>query len=577
MALTPPPSVSDHARLAALYEVSQALNSSLNLDEALVIVMDAAIRLTHAERGFLMLFDDETGELAFRIARSNKQETLFESGFEVSRSVLREVAQTGTPVVTTNAQDDPRFAKQESVVQFALRSIMAVPLMVRGRIIGVLYVDNKIRAGTFEETGLGLLNSFASQAAIAIENARLYTQTDQALAARVAELQTMQKIDRQLNAAFELDKVVRLTLEFALQRTQAQSGWIGLGTDDGMRVVAGQAAGLGEMVPLDHPFLKRVLAKGQPQRLTPWPGEATFRLVVPAVVRDGKVIGVIVAEREGHPFSASAEEFLVRLADHAAIAIENARLYAAVKHANDAKSKFVSIVSHELKLPMTSIKGYADLLRQGVVGGVNEQQVQFLNVIRSNVERMAVLVSDLSDISRIETGRLKIEIGSVEVAPFVEEALVGLRGQIEAKGQTLSVKIPPNLPRVRSDKSRLIQILSNLVSNAHKYSPSGAPIVVAAERVMALPPMVLSKTGLLPQPHIRLSVTDQGYGISPEDQAKLFSQFFRSDDPLVREQAGWGLGLHITRRLVELLGGEISLQSAPGKGSTFAFIVPVDV
>jgi len=186
-------------------------------------------------------------------------------------------------------------------------------------------------------------------------------------------------------------------------------------------------------------------------------------------------------------------------------------------------------------------------------------------------------VSDLSDISRIETGRLKIEIGSVEVAPFIEEALVGLRGQMEVKGQTLTVRVSPNLPKVRSDKSRLIQILANLVSNAHKYSPSGTTITVAAERVMALPPSALSKTGLLPLPHIRIGVTDQGYGISPEDQARLFSQFFRSDDPLVREQAGWGLGLHITRRLVELLGGEISLQSELGKGSTFAFIVPVDV
>jgi signal transduction histidine kinase len=369
---------------------------------------------------------------------------------------------------------------------------------------------------------------------------------------------------------------VALTLEFALQRTHAQSGWIGLGVEEGMRVVAGEAVGLGEVMPFDHPLLKRVMAKGQPQRLMPWPGESTFRLVVPAVVREGKVIGVIVVEREGQPFASAAEEFLVRLADHAAIAIENARLYAAVKRANDAKSKFVSIVSHELKLPMTSIKGYADLLRQGMVGPINEQQAQFLNVIRTNVERMAVLVSDLSDISRIETGRLKVEIGSVDVALFIEEALLGLKGQIEAKGQTLALRLPAGLPKARSDKSRLIQILANLVSNAHKYSPSGTPITISAETVMALPPTVLAKTGLLPQPFVRVSITDQGYGISPEDQAKLFSQFFRSDDPSIREQTGWGLGLHITRRLVELLGGEIKVHSELGQGSTFAFIVPVE-
>jgi len=190
---------------------------------------------------------------------------------------------------------------------------------------------------------------------------------------------------------------------------------------------------------------------------------------------------------------------------------------------------------------------------------------------------MSVLVSDLSDISRIETGRLKIEIGSVEVSAFVEEALVGLKGQIEAKGQTLTVRVPASLPKVRSDKARLIQILANLASNAHKYSPPGSLITVSAEMTMALPPTILAKTGLLPQPFVRLSVTDHGYGISPEDQARLFSQFFRSDDPSIREQAGWGLGLHITRRLVELLGGEIKVHSELGKGSTFAFIVPVDV
>jgi signal transduction histidine kinase len=572
---TVPPPVTDHARLAALYEVSQVLNSSLNLDEALVIVMDAAVRLTRAERGFLMLYD-ETDELVFRVARSSKQETLSEDRFEVSRSVLREVAQTGTPVITTNAQDDPRFANQESVLQFALRSIMAAPLKVRGRISGVIYVDNKVKSGMFGDEDLSLLNSFAAQAAATIENARLYTQTDQALAARVAELQTMQKIDRQLNAAFDLEKVVQLTLEWALQRSQAESGWIGLGVEEGMKVVAGSAEGLGDVVPLDHPLLKRVLAKGQPQRLTPWPGETRYRLVVPAVVREGKVIGVIVVEREGQPFPGAAEEFLVRLADHAAIAIENARLYAAVKRANDAKSKFVSIVTHELKLPMTSIKGYADLLRQGMVGPVNEQQAQFLNVIRTNVERMAVLVSDLSDISRIETGRLKIDIDSVPVALVVEEALVGLKAQLDAKGQTVELKIPASLPKVRSDKSRLIQILTNLISNAHKYSPPGSAIVIAAETTMALPPTVLAKTGLLPQPFVRLSVIDHGYGISTEDQARLFSQFFRSDDPNIREQQGWGLGLHITRRLVELLGGEIKAQSELGRGSTFAFIVPID-
>jgi signal transduction histidine kinase len=561
----------DHARLIALYEVSRALGASLNMDEALTLAMDSALRLTGAERGFLMLFDEASGELVFRVARNAKQETLPEKEFEVSRSVVSEVAQTGTPVVTTNAQSDPRFAAKESVVQYALRSIMAAPLKVRGKITGVLYVDNKARDALFGENDLELLRAFAGQAAIAIENARLYTQTDQALSSRVVEMQIMQRIDRQLNATLDFDKVIGLTLEWAMQRTLAAAGWVGVVVEEGVRVVAGK--GQGERLPLDHPLLKAALASGEPQRLpAPDGGDGRLCLVTP-VVREGQVIALIVVERPRPHFTGLAEEFLLRLADRAAIAIENARLYEAVKRANEAKSDFVRIVSHELKIPMTSIKGYTDLLK--MVGPLNEQQEQFVSTIRSNVERMAVLVSDLADISRIETGRLKIELGRVEVVSFVQEALMGLKSQIEGKGQTLALRLPRDLPLVRADRSRLIQVLINLVSNAHKYSPSGGTIIVGAE-VVPGHPSATAPTGQLPAPLVRVSVADTGLGISPEDQAKLFSQFFRSDDPAVREQTGWGLGLHITRRLVELMGGEMSVRSALGKGSTFSFTIPVD-
>ena len=220
-------SAEEHARLAALYQVSQALGASLNLDETLRIVMDSAIRLTRAERGFLMLFE-LGGALVFRLALDAHSERLSADQFEISRTVVQEVARTGTPVVTTDARQDPRFSQHDSIVQFSLRSILAVPLKVRGQIIGVLYVDNKARNALFSLSELELLSAFAGQAAAAIENARLYTQTDQALTARVAELQTMQTIDRQLNAALDLDHVLAVTVDWAVQHTQAGRGWIGL-------------------------------------------------------------------------------------------------------------------------------------------------------------------------------------------------------------------------------------------------------------------------------------------------------------------------------------------------------------
>ncbi len=554
-------SAEEHARLAALYQVSQALGASLNLDETLRIVMDSAIRLTRAERGFLMLFE-LGGALVFRLALDAHSERLSADQFEISRTVVQEVARTGTPVVTTDARQDPRFSQHDSIVQFSLRSILAVPLKVRGQIIGVLYVDNKARNALFSLSELELLSAFAGQAAAAIENARLYTQTDQALTARVAELQTMQTIDRQLNAALDLNRVLEVTLDWAMQRTQAGLGWIGLlETETGLvRVAAGRGVETGQVLPGDDPLLRGLLTADGPAAKAPRQVAAVNGqpgAILAPVLREQRVVAVIVVERASPGFDGQALEYIARLADHAAIAIENARLYAALKAANEAKSEFVRTVSHELKIPMTSIKGYTDLLK--MVGPLNPQQEQFVVTIHNNVERMALLVSDLSDISRIETGQLKVDSRRLDLRALLSEALGGLRGEIEAKSQALLLQLPPELPNVICDESRLIQIISNLVSNAHKYSPASTVITISAA----------AESG-----YVRVSVADQGYGISRADQARLFSQFFRSEEPQIREQTGWGLGLNITRGLIELMGGEISVQSEPGPGSTFSFTVP---
>ncbi|MEJ2151060.1 MAG: GAF domain-containing protein, partial [Chloroflexota bacterium] len=174
------------ARLAALYEVSRVVGSSLDTDEVLNQVMDAIIKLTGAERGFLMLLD-ENDELEVKAARDLAQETLSKEEFAFSRSVIRLVAETGEQVVTNNASNDPRFSGKDSVVVHQLRSIQCVPLRARGKIIGVIYVDNPLRSGVFDEDDLEMLSAFSAQAAVAIENARLFTMTDEALARRVEE------------------------------------------------------------------------------------------------------------------------------------------------------------------------------------------------------------------------------------------------------------------------------------------------------------------------------------------------------------------------------------------------------
>ncbi len=164
----------EHEQLAALYNVSQAVNSTLDLGNCLNLVMDMIISVTGAERGFLMLIDEQTGELTFRVARNMDQETIEGSSFEISRSIVNRVAEERKPIVTTNAQADPRFSAQASVVSYSLRSILCVPLIVKDKITGVIYADNRIKAGLFSDRDRDLLAAFANQAAVAIENARLF-------------------------------------------------------------------------------------------------------------------------------------------------------------------------------------------------------------------------------------------------------------------------------------------------------------------------------------------------------------------------------------------------------------------
>lgn len=542
---------SEQARLAALYDVSQSLGSSLNLEEVLTQAMDAVISLTGAERGFLMLLDPDTSNLRLRAARNFEQETLQRKD-AVSRTVIDSVMRSGKPVLTTDALTDPRFSSQESVILHALRSILCVPLRNRGQVTGVIYVDNRVQSGLFTNEDLDLLNAFAAQAAIAIENARLYSRTDQALSARLAELETLTQIDRELNARLEFSHVLQITHAWALRGAAAEEGWLAIWDAEVGRfdVAAGPEHGFPLETPPDH--------SGElPIQMTQ-PGENTPAQLCAPVTHAGKLIGVLLVRRRS-AFLETEAQFLARLAYRAANALENARLYSAVQQANQEKSKFVSVVTHELRIPMTSIKGYADLLRQGTVGPVNEQQVKFLETIRNNVERMSALVSDLADISRIETGRLKLEPGWVQLKDVVEEIVSSLQPKFDEMSQKLVMELPEDLPPVYADRNRVAQVLTNLLSNAHKYTPNSGEVRLSASRQ---------------ENKVRLWVSDTGIGISAKDQALLFTQFFRSHAAAVREQQGWGLGLSVTKRLVELMLGEIGVESELGRGSTFWFSLP---
>lgn len=234
---------------------------------------------------------------------------------------------------------------------------------------------------------------------------------------------------------------------------------------------------------------------------------------------------------------------------------------AARTEAQRARQQFVSLVTHELRAPMTSIKGYTDLLLKGIMGPLNEAQTNFLQTVRSNVERMARMVADLGDINKLDGQTLTFTLAAVALDTVLNEVLKPLTLALAQKEQTVARAIPAEFPALWCDHDRLAQVLSNLFSNAHLYTPAGGLITVSAECAPGAPVA-------------RVVVQDNGIGIVPEEQHRVFELFFRASDEETRRVPGNGLALHLSRRLIERQDGQLFFESTRGVGSTFILELP---
>jgi PAS domain S-box-containing protein len=230
------------------------------------------------------------------------------------------------------------------------------------------------------------------------------------------------------------------------------------------------------------------------------------------------------------------------------------------------KSEFVATVSHELRTPMTSIRGYTDVLLMGAAGVMNENQAHFLNIIKSNTERLNILVNDLLDVSRIESGQVTLSPQALDLREVAEDVIeeVLRRSQEENKPMALSLDAPRKLPAVHGDLERVRQVLSNLVFNAYHYTPENGTIIVRLH---------LTDEGN----SVQVDVDDNGVGIALEDQARIFERFYRGENQLVLATPGTGLGLSIVKQIVEMHKGRILMKSSgvPGEGSIFSFTLPI--
>jgi signal transduction histidine kinase len=578
-------------QLSTLNAVSQKLSSELDVDKLFNLITTSAVRIFNAEAGSLMMLTAERRELEFKVVVGGSGVGLVGKLIPANRGLAGEVIASGKPIITNDVNSDARWGGEVASGAFVSNSILTVPLISRDEAQGVLQVINKKDGSGFYKDDGDLLATFAGQAAVALENARLFQSTDQALQERVKELETLERIDTELNRSLDLARVSEITIRWAITNTHATAGVLavveGEAPNQLLRITASYgyetedapAETEGSVWPITG-IVARVMRTRQAEVVPDVSFDPNYtrslrgslsQITIPML--SGKDINaVLVLETNREPRLSLVDlAFAQRLAEHASIAIANAQYNAELTVANNSKSEFVSFVAHELKNPMTSIQGYAAAMSSGMTGAINEQQRSFLDTILKNVERLSTLVTDLNDVTRLQTNNMAMEFAPQPVLPLIEDTLRPLSQQIEGKRQQVTVDVAADLPPIQADKNRLLQVLTNLLSNAYKYTPEGGAITVSArvrERNLD------SKNRDL-GPAVQFTVADTGLGISEADLKKLFTTYFRSSNPEALEQPGTGLGLTITREIILKHGGLVWVESQLGKGTQFHFTIPL--
>jgi signal transduction histidine kinase len=290
-------------------------------------------------------------------------------------------------------------------------------------------------------------------------------------------------------------------------------------------------------------------------------------LAVP-LIRGEEVFGVIALVRvEVRPFNDREIELVEGFARQSAIAIENVRLFKEIQEksaqlevANRHKSEFLANMSHELRTPLNAIIGFSDVLLQKMFGELNEQQADYLEDIRSSGSHLLTLINDILDLSKIEAGRMELEVAQFSLVAALNNAVTLVRERAQSHGIRLALEVAPELDTVVADERKLKQVVVNLLANAVKFTPDGGTVSLRASRDNG---------------EVRLAVHDTGIGIAGADQQRIFEEFQQASHQTEKSREGTGLGLSLSKRMVELHGGTISVESAPGKGSTFTVALPL--
>jgi signal transduction histidine kinase len=437
----------------------------------------------------------------------------------------------------------------------------------------------------FTPRQIALLEAFAAQAVIAIENVRLFTELSESLEQQTATAEILQVISQ---SPTDVAPVLVAVIKAAVRFCGAQDAVIDLRDGPDGVILAAHEGPLGAKVGtrsvLTRDFsMGRAILDGRTihspdiDALDPVEFAASHRLAaqygfraalaVP-MLREGIAIGAVgLRKPEPGPFTPRQIALLEAFAAQAVIAIENVRLFTEIQEkgrqlelASQHKSQFLANMSHELRTPLNAILGYTEMMADGLYGALSEKAGGVLERVQSNGRHLLGLINDVLDLSKIEAGQLALTVEEYSVADMVGTVIAATESLARTKGLALEQTVAPGLPTGRGDARRLAQVLLNLVGNAIKFTDEGTVEIRAA------------RAG----ERFELAVVDTGFGIAPADQARIFDEFQQVDNTSTRKKGGTGLGLAISRRIVELHGGTIAVTSEVGQGSTFTVTIPIN-
>ena len=555
-------------------------------------ILESCQRLfASSEQGVLLVGEDGLLHLgAHHGSARERLEKLFPFPRDTgSEAVSRSRRMIHIKDILADADVPPGLRAFAERIDLGTYSQVIAPMLWEGESVGSLYVIRQPATG-FSEKEIGLLRTFADQAMIAIQNARLFNETREALEQQTATAEVLQVIS---TSVADTQPVFDKILDSCERLFSANGMGIYL-IDEANRLHLGGFRGHGEVTraatqavndtfprPLEGTATaiavheRRVVhfadvlgGTGVPEPLRRIAAQAgNYSIAFAPMLWEGRGVGAIQVSRDPPlPFTEKELTLLKTFADQAVIAIQNSRLFNEIQSksrelelANKHKSEFLANMSHELRTPLNAIIGFSEVLSEKMFGEINDKQLEYLLDIHTSGHHLLSLINDILDLSKIEAGRMELDLASVNLPMLLDNCTTLVRERASRQGLALALDVDDGLGDWVADVRKVKQIVINLLSNAVKFTPAGGRVTLRARRL---------------EHAVEIAVVDTGVGIAPDQQALVFEEFRQAGGDYLRKSEGTGLGLSLARRFAELHGGSIRVESEPGRGSTFAFILP---